>query len=84
MTETLFQTIEEKVMCLLAELDVLRREVARVKQENAALKADQGNNTKKLQSLASLLADLEVTSNQMCIPSLEPVTARDREDAAVY
>lgn len=61
MTDNLLQMLEEKMMTLLSELEVLRRELGNAKQENAALKAAQADHTKKLQGLISLLDALDET-----------------------
>ncbi len=64
MTDTLIQTLEEKVMMLLTELEDLRFEVQQLKQENSHFKAEKINYTQKLQGLISLLdsADAEINA----------------------
>ena len=59
MTETLLQKIEDKVLLLLAEITNLRQQVTQYKQENTALKAEQGNYKGKLEELLSVLEILE-------------------------
>lgn len=59
MTESLLLKIEEKVMLLLAEITNLRQEVSQLKEENAALVAEQGSHSDKLHELLSLLDIME-------------------------
>jgi regulator of replication initiation timing len=59
MTETLLQQIEDKVLLLLAEITNLRQEVVHLRQENQALKSEQGTHSDKLEELISLLDILE-------------------------
>ncbi len=59
MTDILLQKIEERVVTLLGQLEVMRNEVARLRHENAVLREDQGDHTKKLQELITLLDVLE-------------------------
>lgn len=59
MTDNLLQKLEEKMMSLLTELETLRNESHRIKQENSALRSEQANHAKKLQGLVSLLDALE-------------------------
>lgn len=62
MTENLLQKLEEKMLTLLSELENVRSELNRVKQENSYLRVEQANYSKKLQGLISLL---ESDSNDM-------------------
>jgi regulator of replication initiation timing len=62
MTENLLQKLEEKMMTVLAELEILRKEVSRLRQENNGLRAEYSHHTKKLQGLISLLDSLESTT----------------------
>jgi regulator of replication initiation timing len=62
MIDNLLPSIENKVMTILAELRCLRSELQQLKQENAILRADQGNHVEKLQHLVSLLNDLDIDS----------------------
>ncbi|MEO8400987.1 MAG: hypothetical protein ABI597_04215 [Gammaproteobacteria bacterium] len=55
MTENLLQKLEEKMLTLLSELENVRSELNRVKQENSYLRVEQANYSKKLQGLISLL-----------------------------
>lgn len=71
MTDNLLQKLEERMMTLLAELESLRKETNRLKQENHDLKGEYGNHIKKLQGLVSLLDSLD------SVPT--PVMVRDRE-----
>lgn len=59
MSDTLLQTVEEKVMTLVSELEGLRKEVNRLRSENATLKHDTTRYAEKLQSLIALLDVLE-------------------------
>ncbi len=63
MTDTLLQKLEEKMMMLLTEVESLRNEIHRLRHDNAALKAEQGHHTKKLQGLLSLLDSLDAPSS---------------------
>ena len=62
MTDTLIQTLEEKIMMLLTEMDDLRFEVQHLKQENANFKAEKANYTQKLQGLIAMLDSAEMTA----------------------
>lgn len=62
MTEQLLQKLEEKMMLLLGEIEDLRKTVDKVnqenvvlKQENAGMKFDRENHSRKLEDLLSLL-----------------------------
>jgi regulator of replication initiation timing len=59
MTDNLLQKLEEKMMSLLLELDGTRKEMSRLKQENAALRGEHSDYANKLQNLVSLLDSLE-------------------------
>ena len=48
MTENLFRELEEKMMTVLAKLENIQKENNRLQHENAALKSDLENNTKRL------------------------------------
>jgi regulator of replication initiation timing len=65
MTDTLLQKIEEKVMILVTELEELRKEMHRVRQENSSLKAEKTNHAQKLQGLISLLEAVDVSVEPM-------------------
>lgn len=65
MTETLFQKLEEKMMMVLSEVEVLRKEVQRLSQENTTLKYEKDNNTQKLQGLVSLLDTMNLVDTSM-------------------
>ena len=74
MTDTLIQTLEEKVMLLLTELEDLRFEVQQLKQENANFKAEKNNYAQKLQGLIALLDSVDVpvtTTVSIAAPSHE-------------
>jgi regulator of replication initiation timing len=71
MTDNFLHKLEEKVMVLLTELEVLRKDVGLLKQENAHLKAEKQNHAKKLQGLISLLDSLEATTEDLTHASLE-------------
>ncbi len=62
MTDHILQTLEEKMMLLLTELEDLRKETRRLKQDNAALKAEHELHSNKLQGLISLLDAFEATA----------------------
>jgi regulator of replication initiation timing len=55
MTENLLQKVEDKIHLLLAEVARMRKELHYLKHENATLKSQLGQHTKKLQGLVSLL-----------------------------
>lgn len=63
MTDNFLQKFEEKVMTLLSELETLRKELGQLRHENATLKADKSNYTKKLQTLISLFDSLNAPSD---------------------
>lgn len=71
MTNNLLQTIEEKVMMVLAEVESLRKEVLFLRQENTNLKSEQSNNENRLQGLVSLLDVLEVKGNDSLLANVE-------------
>jgi len=75
MTDNLLQTLEEKMMTLLAELENLRSETSRLRQENQQIKTEYGNHMKKLQGVISLLDSLEAASPAFGNEMLEQVTA---------
>lgn len=55
MTENLLLKLEEKMTSLLSELENLRKELLDVRHENASLKSEKQNTTKKLQDLVAVL-----------------------------
>lgn len=61
MTDNLLYALEEKIVTLLSELENLRQENQRIKQENGILKSSQLEYTRKLQGLIALLDSLEET-----------------------
>ena len=61
MTEELLQKLEEKMMLLLSELEKVRGEVQSLKQENATLRAEQEQYTRKVQDMISLFDSVQVT-----------------------
>lgn len=65
MTDELLKKLEEKMMTLLAELENMRRETHRLRQENQDLKMEYGDHVKKLQGLVSLLDSLGTTHEQV-------------------
>lgn len=67
MTENLLQKIEEKVMILVTELEDLRKEMQKVKQENAILKSEKVSYAQKLQGLISLLESIDESSNTVYV-----------------
>lgn len=71
MTDNLLQKLEERMMTLLAELENLRKETSRLRQENHNLKTEHSDHIKKLQSLVSLLDSLDA------VPV--PIKIRERE-----
>lgn len=54
MTDNLFEKLEEKVTLLLSEIDVMRKELAQLRHENAAYKLEKVRHTQKLQEMISL------------------------------
>lgn len=65
MTEQLLQKLEERMMLLLSEIEDLRKTVDKfhqenlvLKQENAGMKFDRENHSRKLEDLLSLLDTL--------------------------
>lgn len=77
MTDNFLQKLEEKVMVLLTELEVLRKEHSQLKQENANLKAEKQNHAKKLQGLISLLDSLEATTEESGHVELELIQGKE-------
>jgi hypothetical protein len=77
MTDNFLQKLEEKVMVLLTELEVLRKEHSQLKQENATLKAEKQNHAKKLQGLISLLDSLEATVEDSSNIELELIQGKE-------
>lgn len=65
MTDNFLQKFEEKIMTLLAELETARKELSQLRLENANLKTEKMNFTKKLQSLVSLFDSLNTESNNV-------------------
>ncbi|HSW94420.1 MAG TPA: hypothetical protein VLJ15_08745 [Gammaproteobacteria bacterium] len=65
MTDDLLKKLEEKMMTLLAELETMRRETHRLRQENQDLKMEYGDHVKKLQGLVSLLDSLGTAHEQV-------------------
>jgi len=63
MTDSLLQKVEDKVMHLLAELDILRKEILQLKQDNVSLRAERTDHNKKLQGLISLLDMLDFSEH---------------------
>lgn len=59
MTDTLLYKIEEKVMVLVTELEEMRKEMHRIKQENTQLKTEKAGYAQKLQGLISLLESVD-------------------------
>jgi regulator of replication initiation timing len=77
MTDNFLQKLEEKVMVLLTELEVLRKEHTQLKQENANLKLEKQNHAKKLQGLISLLDSLEATVEDPSHVELELIQGKE-------
>ena len=63
MTENLLYKLEEKMMLVLSEVEELRKEVARLSQENSSMKTDKENHAKKLHDLIMLLEAVSGTEN---------------------
>ncbi|MBV8802108.1 MAG: hypothetical protein JO131_03930 [Gammaproteobacteria bacterium] len=82
MTDNFLQKLEEKVMLLLTELEVLRKEHSQLKQENANLKAEKQNHAKKLQGLISLLDSLEATVEDSSNIELELIQGKEEYASA--
>ncbi|GEM_PF-4668469 len=60
MTENLIQKMEERVGLLLSELTLLRSEIKHLRYENASLKAEKANSTKKIEGIISALDALDI------------------------
>jgi len=71
MTDNLLYKLEEKMVSLLTELENLRKEVSKVKQENATLKTDQIKYGQKLQDILSLLDSLDAPLSTSVVHDLE-------------
>jgi regulator of replication initiation timing len=61
LTENLLYKLEEKMMLLLTDAEGLRQQIQRLQQENATLKQEKDNHTRKLQDLVSLLDSVSST-----------------------
>ncbi len=61
LTENLLYKLEEKMMVLLTDAEGLRQQVQRLQTENAALKQEKDNHTRKLQDLVGLLDSVNAT-----------------------
>lgn len=61
LTENLLYKLEEKMMLLLTDAEGLRQQIQRLQQENATLKQEKDNHTRKLQDLVSLLDSVNTT-----------------------
>lgn len=72
MTENLLQKLEDKMMMLLTEVEESRKELQRLAQENALLKMERENHTKKLDDLLSLL-DTVSASDTLLLSAQSPV-----------
>ena len=55
MTENLLQKLEEKMLMLLSEVEELRKNLQHLTHENATLKFEKENNSRKLLDLIGLL-----------------------------
>ena len=64
MMDSSLYKLEEKIITLLSTLEGLRSESHQLKQENAALKAEKINNTKRLQELVDLLDSVDPLVSQ--------------------
>lgn len=88
LTENLLYKLEEKMMSLLTDSEGLRQQIQRLQQENAALKQDRENHSRKLQDLINLLDSVNAPEqpaqanntyanvNSTVKPLLEPVVAQ--------
>lgn len=65
MTENLLQKLEERMMMVLSEVEVLRKEVQHLHQENSTLRFEKESNTQKLQGLVSLLDSMNLVDSSM-------------------
>lgn len=77
MTDSFLQKLEEKVMILLTELEALRKELTIVRQENASLKSDKANYTKKLQGLLALMDSLESSNEPIVVGELQMLKGQE-------
>jgi regulator of replication initiation timing len=73
MTENLLQKLEEKMMLLLTEIEDSRRDIQRLTQENASLKVERENNSRKLTDIILLLDTMSAADNMVMAPPLKPV-----------
>jgi regulator of replication initiation timing len=79
MTDTLLYKVEERVMVLVAELEEMRNEMQRVKQENGMLKAEKATYAQKLQGLISLLETVDTAISE----TVHVFTLNRVEEAAI-
>jgi regulator of replication initiation timing len=70
MTESLLQKLEEKMMMLISEVEELRKEIQHLNHENASLRAERENHSRKLQELISLLDTVTSTSGAVSTTSI--------------
>lgn len=82
MTENLLSKIEDKVITLVSELEDLRKELHRVRQENASLKTDKTNHTQKLQGLIALLETIDGVREPISIQDHASFTHGRMEEVA--
>lgn len=73
MTEHLLQKLEEKMMVLFSEVEGLRKDVQRLNQENATLRIEKENHTKKLHELIALLDAVNIVEGAISNAHITPV-----------
>ena len=83
MTETLLQKLEDKVVTPLSEMELLRNELKKVKQENVALRSEKLNSIQKLQGLMGLLDTIDGEPESPLLRDLKVVNVSEEEAAVV-
>ena len=63
MADNLLQKIEERVLALLNELEGMRSEIVKLRNENAILRDDHGTHVEKLEGLIALLDVLDYSDS---------------------
>lgn len=81
MMDTMIQTLEDKVMALVNEMEELRKDMQRVKQENIFLKTERENQRQKLQGLISLLESVDAPQESSHVH--EHVFAHGRKEEVI-
>lgn len=74
MTEMLLQKLEERMMLLLSEVEVLRKEVVTLRQEGSNLRSEKETNSRKLSDLLGLLDAVNVVDQAAANLHVQPAS----------